>query len=260
MADTATSAAVSARGLRKNYGAVEALRDVSFEIHPGDIVGFAGDNGAGKSTLMKIISGALRPSGGSLHLGEHEVREYGPGSARALGVEMVYQDLALCDNLDIRENIFLGRELRRRTFPGVRTICHDEMTERARAVLESLGIRLGSLFDPVSALSGGQRQAVAIARAIAFQPKLVIMDEPTAALSVAAAAPLLELIRRLPAQGTSVMLVSHRLSDLISTTDRIYVLRAGEIVAELRTGETDEENLLRVMAGLPGSANGSHRV
>jgi simple sugar transport system ATP-binding protein/D-xylose transport system ATP-binding protein len=163
---------------------------------------------------------------------------------------MVYQDLALCDNLDVRENIFLGRELKSRSRLGLRALQHDAMTASAARLLRRLDIKIGSLLDPVSGLSGGQRQAVAIARAIAFNPGLVIMDEPTSALSVSAAEPLLELIRLLPSEGAGVMLVSHRLSDLLTTSDRIYVLRRGRIVAEVRTKETSEGELLHLMAGL----------
>lgn len=257
MSDATMADVVVARGLTKHYGAVQALRAADFAIRPGEIVGFAGDNGAGKSTLMKIIAGAIKPSAGSLELSGEPVEEYTPGSARDRGVEMVYQDLALCDNLDVRENIFLGRERRCASWLRVKTLAHDEMARQADELLDRLKIELSSVLEPVSTLSGGQRQAVAISRALAFEPNLVVMDEPTAALSVSAAGPLIDLIRRLPQEGASVMLVSHRLSDLLAATDRIYVLRAGEIVDELRTPDTDEEQLLRLMAGI--STNGPRR-
>lgn len=246
----AASALVAAQGIRHFYGAVEALRGVDFEIGRGEVVGFAGDNGAGKSTLMKIVAGALKPSEGKLHVEGRLVNMFDPAHARDLGIEMVYQDLALCDNLDVRENIFLGREPRRRTPFGFSVIDGEHMTREAESLLQRLEIRVPSLLEPVSALSGGQRQAVAICRPLAFRPHLVIMDEPTAALSVNATQPLLRLIRRLAEHGTSVMLVSHRLNDVLSVTDRIYVLRNGEVVANLRTAETDEERLLRLMAGI----------
>jgi ABC-type sugar transport system ATPase subunit len=251
---------VRGRGLRKTYGGVEALRGVDFEIASGEIVGFAGDNGAGKSTLMKITSGAVRPTEGELELGGSLVEEFSPSHARRCGVEMVYQDLALCDNLDVRENIFLGRERRRRGRLGLRSLAHRDMADQAEQLLRRLDIELDSVLEPVVNLSGGQRQAVAISRTLAFQPKLIVMDEPTAALSVSASRPLIELIRRLPREGVAVMLVSHRLNDLLTGTDRIYVLRNGEVVANLRTGDTDEEQLLRLMAGLDAAASTTDRA
>lgn len=236
--------------IRQEYGAVEALRGVDFEIGQGEVVGFAGDNGAGKSTLMRIVAGAQSPSGGALALNGRGIQHFDPAHARALGIEMVYQDLGLCDNLDVRENIFLAREPCKRTWLGVRVLASEQMTRDAEDLLARLGITVGSLFDPVSRLSGGQRQAVAICRALAFQPHLVIMDEPTAALSVNASQPLLRLIRKSAAVGTGVMLVSHRLSDLLSVTDRIYVLRNGEVSGNVQTSLVDEGMLLRMMAGL----------
>jgi ABC-type sugar transport system ATPase subunit len=245
---------LTASGLGKRYGAVEALRGVDIQVARSEIVGFAGDNGAGKSTLLKIVAGAIKPSAGEVRLGGARLDEFDPAYARSRGIEIVYQDLALCENLDTRENIFLGREPRR-SMLGLRLIAGDHMTRNTRVLLDRLEINMPSVFDPVASLSGGQRQAVAICRALAFSPTLVLMDEPTAALSINAVAPVLRLIRRLPAQGAAVILVSHRLSDLMTTTDRIYVLRNGEVVANLRTSATSEEELLRLMAGL--SASGS---
>jgi ABC-type sugar transport system ATPase subunit len=241
---------LTGRGIAKSYGPVHALREVDFHLMPNEIIGLAGDNGAGKSTLMKIVAGSTNPTSGEVTLDGQAITSFDPGSARQHGIEMVYQDLALCENLDARENIFLGREPRRRRM-GLRMIAAERMTQATDELLERLEIAIGSSFEPVSQLSGGQRQAVAICRAIAFNPKLILMDEPTAALSVNAVAPLLRLIRRLPAEGASVMLVSHRLGDLLDVTDRIYVLRNGQVVADLVTSETDEEELLRLMAGLP---------
>jgi simple sugar transport system ATP-binding protein/D-xylose transport system ATP-binding protein len=242
------------RGIAKSFGPVEALRRVDFHVMPNEIVGLAGDNGAGKSTLMKIIAGSTRPSSGEISLSGRMIENFNPASAREHGIEMVYQDLALCENLDARENIFLGREPRRGLW-GLRMIAGERMTRSTETLLERLEIAIGSVFEPVASLSGGQRQAVAICRALAFKPELILMDEPTAALSVNAVAPLLRLVRRLPAEGASVMLVSHRLSDLMTVTDRIYVLRDGEVVANLVTAETHEEELLRLMAGLTRNAH-----
>ena len=236
--------------IRKHYGAIEALRGVSFEINQSEIVGFAGDNGAGKSTLMKIVAGSTKPSSGSLVLNGEEMREFDPAHSRRKGIEMVYQDLALCENLDARENIFLGREPRRKRL-GLRMIASERMTHSTVALLDRLEVSIPSVYEPMSDLSGGQRQAVAICRALAFKPRLIVLDEPTAALSVNAVEPLLKLLRRLPSEGAAVLLVSHRLSDLLSLTDRIYVIRNGEIVANLETASTDEDQLLRLMAGLP---------
>ncbi len=241
---------VAGRGLSQRYGLVTALRDVDFEIREGELVGFAGDNGAGKSTLMKIVSGVQRATFGELLVDGEVVQDYMPARARAMGIEMVYQDLALCDNLDVKENIFLGRELHRRTPLGLRVLDHEGMLDRAEALLQRLEMTVPSLLDVVASLSGGQRQAVEICRALAFSPRLIILDEPTAALSLHATEPLLRLIRRLPEQGASVMLVSHRLSDLLAVTDRICVLRRGEVVANLRTADTNEEELLHLMAGI----------
>ena len=245
-----TTAAVKVRQLRKNYGAVEAIREVDFHINKAEIVGFVGDNGAGKSTLMKMIAGDVTPTSGDIAINGQAVVSSSTSWTRDHGVEMVYQDLALCDNLDICANIFLGREVKRRNLLGLKQLDHEQMLIRAKALLEQLNVRLPSLLEPVTALSGGQRQMVAIARSVAFEPQLVIMDEPTAALSVGAGEPLLELIRRLPQQGVAVMLVSHRLSDVLSTADRIYVLRHGRIAAEVHAGETSEGDLLHLMAGI----------
>lgn len=241
---------IEAKDVAKYYGAVTALEDINFHIKPGEIVGFAGDNGAGKSTLMRTVAGDVTPSQGELQVQGKVPPGYSPKKARELGIEMVYQDLALCDNLEIYENIFLGREERRFGAFGINVLDRPAMLRRSEEVLGQLELALPSLTEPVSALSGGQRQLVAIARAMAREPKLVIMDEPTAALSVKAGRPLLELIRRLPARGASVMLVSHRLSDLMETTDRIYILRRGGIACELETAKTSETEILHAMAGV----------
>lgn len=246
-------AIVRASGLSKAYGAVQSLTDVTFTIGRGEIVGFAGDNGAGKSTLMKLIAGSAAPSEGRIIVDGVERTNSSPAAARREGIEMVYQDLALCENLNVYENIYLGHELKRRIL-GVQRLAHAEMREGAHKLIDQLGLRLTSLLAPVSVLSGGQKQMVAICRSIAFKPKVVIMDEPTAALSVHAGQPLLDLIRRLPESAVAVMLVSHRLSDLLYATSRIYVMRHGRIVAELKTADATEERLLSLMAGFDEEA------
>ncbi|RWM88748.1 MAG: sugar ABC transporter ATP-binding protein [Mesorhizobium sp.] len=245
-----TASAVSVRDLRKNYGAVEATRGVSFDIFPGEIVGMVGDNGAGKSTLTKMIAGDVAPSSGEIRIGGTLVQSSSTTWARDHGVEMVYQDLALCDNLDICANIFLGREITQRAFIGHWKLSHDTMMAKAQNLLNMLEVKLPNLREPVTALSGGQRQMVAIARSVAYEPKLVIMDEPTAALSVSAGQPVLDLIRRLPQRNVAILLISHRLSDVLTTADRILVLRRGKIAAAVRASEIDEAELLRLMAGI----------
>lgn len=244
---------IEARDLSRTYGAVKALRNATFTIGDREIVGFAGDNGAGKSTLMKIIGGADNPTGGELLYCGRDRGIVTPEKARRDGVEVVYQDLALCENMNVYENIYLGRELTS-SVAGVRRLLHTKMKKGAHELLERLGVELTSMLDPVSTLSGGQKQMVAICRATAFNPKLIIMDEPTAALSVQAGQPLLELIRRLPEQGTAIMLVSHRLSDMLSTAARIYVMRHGQTVAVVDGPGTSEEEVLHLMSGLPSTA------
>ena len=218
---------IEAKALRKSYGPVQALQDVDFVIHRDEVVGIAGDNGAGKSTLMKIVAGAIRPTSGTLVCDGDPVREFSPLHARGHGIDMVYQDLSLCDNLSVPRTSFSAASCDAARALGIGMVDSRGMARRADALLERLGLELNSVLEPVSTLSGGQRQAVAISRALAFDPKMVILDEPTAALSVSAAKPLLEMIRGLPRQGASVMLVSHRLSDLLETTSRVYVLRHG---------------------------------
>lgn len=250
MIQSPSDPAVRVRDLRKNYDAVEATRGVSFDIMPGEIIGLVGDNGAGKSTLTKMIAGDVTPSSGEIHIGGRLVQSSSTTWARDHGVEMVYQDLALCDNLDICANIFLGREITRRSALGYARLAHDEMHAKAEGLLRMLEVKLPNLREPVTALSGGQRQMVAIARSVAYDPKLVIMDEPTAALSVSAGQPVLDLIRRLPKQGVAVLLISHRLSDVLTTADRILVLRRGKIAATVKAGDVTEGELLHLMAGI----------
>ena len=241
---------VQAKKLGKSYGAVTALDDISFKIGQGEIIGFAGDNGAGKSTLMKMVAGDVTPTTGELLVNNKTENNLTTKHAQELGISMVYQDLALCDNLEIVENIFLGRELTLFELGRFKVIDKERMLARSQELLDILNLELPSLEEPVTALSGGQRQLVAIARAIAFSPKLVIMDEPTAALSVKAVQPLLEQIRRLPETGCSVMIVSHRLSDLLDTCDRIYVLRRGNITHEFISGNVSEAELLHAIASV----------
>lgn len=243
-----TTDIVVAEKVQKAYGPVMALRDATFRIGQHELVGVAGDNGAGKSTLMKIVAGSEHHTGGRLIFDGKERTTTTPEQARRAGIEMVYQDLALCSNLNVYENIYLGRELVS-SIGGVRRLKHTAMRKGANELLKRLGVELTSMLDPVSTLSGGQRQMVAICRATAFNPKLIIMDEPTAALSVRAGQPLLELIRKLPSEGTAVMLVSHRLSDMLSTCERVYVVRHGEVAECVDGPSTSEAQLLAHMEG-----------
>ncbi len=238
-----------ARGISKRFGAVQALRDVDVDLYPAEVLGLVGDNGAGKSTLIKILSGVYVPDSGTLELEGRPVRFNSPREARAAGIETIYQDLALCENLDVAGNIFLGRELGHGRGP-LRVLARTAMEEAAAQVLKRLEIHLPSVRTLVRHLSGGQRQAVAISRAVYWDARIVIMDEPTAALGVRERARVLELVRRLREQGKSVIIISHSLPDIFAVCDRIVVLRRGVKVGERRIGETTEEEVVRMMVGV----------
>jgi simple sugar transport system ATP-binding protein len=232
---------VEMRQIAKTFGHVAALNGVDFTVHPDEVVGLVGDNGAGKSTLMKILTGVLQPDAGELWFGERRVHFNSPLDSRHSGIEMVYQDLGLADNLSAIANIFLGREVTRRS-RGLRLLNERGMDRLGRQHLEGLQISLPSVTMPVERLSGGQRQSVAIARATAFQSRLVIMDEPAASLAVSEAAKVLALIRRLKEQGVAVILISHRLQDVLDVADRVVVLNRGTKVGDLpRVGATMEQ-------------------
>ena len=232
------------RDIRKRYGAVEALRGVTLELGAGKVLGLVGDNAAGKSTLMKVLAGAVIPDSGEIVLDGKPVAFTSPRDARAARIEMVYQDLALCDDLDVARNLFLGREPTRN-----RLLDFAAMRREARRHLEGLGIRLPSMTATVRDLSGGQRQAVAIARAVTFEPRLLIMDEPTAALAVKEVETVLELIRTLSAKGVSVILVTHRLQDLFTVCDELAVMYEGTLKAKLDARATSLDELVRHIVG-----------
>lgn len=237
------------RGVSKTFGAVRALVDVDLTVHPGEVLAVVGDNGAGKSTVVKILAGVLGPDSGSLELDGNVVTFPTPGAARAAGVAAVFQDLALCDNLDVVENIFLGHELlegRRR--PGA-LLDEVEMERRAWELLGELAVRLPSVRVPVGALSGGQRQAVAILRALHGEPRVVLLDEPTSALGVAQTAEVLTLVERLRDRGLAVVLVSHSMADVHAVADRIAVLRLGRHAATFDARTTSYEDLLAAVTG-----------
>lgn len=231
---------VELHGITKLFGAVAALRGVDFTVAPGEVVGLVGDNGAGKSTLMKILAGAMEPDEGEVLVGGEQVRFSGIRGARAHGIQMVFQDLALCDDLDVAANFFIGREPTRLGLIRIR-----RMHATARAQLEGLGINLPSTYRQVRLLSGGQRQSVAIARAISLAPRLLILDEPTAALGVRQSHMVLELIREVRSKGTSVVFVSHRMNDILAVCDRIVVLFEGANAANLNAADVSVADLVR---------------
>src|SRR3954467_997460 len=234
-------------GIGKEFGAIRALHGVDMQVFPGEVVGLMGDNGAGKSTLVKIIAGNFPPNHGEMRFEGQAVHFYRPIDARAVGIEVVYQDLALADNLTAAANVFLGRELKRK-FGPLSLLDHKAMAARA---LELFG-ELRSETRPqhlVKQMSGGQRQAVAIARTRLSNAKLVMMDEPTAAISVRQVAEVLELIRRLKHQGVAVILISHRMPDVFAVSDRIIVMRRGTKVADKPTVLTSPEEITGLITG-----------
>jgi len=231
------------RGVSKHFGPVQALTEVDLDIPAGQVTALAGDNGAGKSVMIKTISGIHPPDGGQMWWGGQPMHVHTPGEAAALGIETVYQDLALCDNLDIVQNMFLGRE---RLHRG--QLNEESMENAARETLASLAVTtVRSVRQAVASLSGGQRQSVAIAKAVLWNSKLVIMDEPTAALGVAQTAMVLALVRRLADRGHAVMIVSHNMNDVFEVADRIAVLRLGRMVAERPAAEMDRQIVVDLM-------------
>ena len=230
-----------------HFGAIQALSGVSLALHAGEVVGLMGDNGAGKSTLVKIIAGNFPPSDGAMLLDGQRVSFRKPSDARAQGIEIVYQDLALCDNLTAAENVFLGREIMR-GFGPVRWIDYRTMYERAGELFAELKSETRPR-DLVRRMSGGQRQAVAIARTRLSDPKIVLMDEPTAAISVRQVAEVLSLIRRLREHQIAVVLISHRMPDVFSVADRVVVLRRGEKVADKPIAQSSPEEVTGLITG-----------
>jgi D-xylose transport system ATP-binding protein len=232
-------------GVSKRYGAVQALTDVDFEAHPGRVTALVGDNGAGKSTLIKIISGIVGADGGEYRFDGKPVHVTTPQAATALGIATVYQDLALCDNLDVVANLWLGRE----ELGGVRLLDETDMEQEASTVLRRLAVRIPSVRTQVASLSGGQRQSVAIARSMLGEPKVVLLDEPTAALGVAQTAEVLNLIRRLREQGLAVVVISHNLVDVFEVADVIVVLWLGRQVGVLDAKQTNSEEVVAAITG-----------
>lgn len=235
---------VRLRGITKAFGSIEALRGVDLDLFAGQCVGLIGDNAAGKSTLTKVLSGTYIPDGGSIEIDGAPVRFSGPADARARSIEMVFQDLSLCDTIDVAGNLFLGREISRAGF-----LDKAAMAREARRMLDSLEVKIPNTSAMVSQLSGGQRQSIAIARAAAFEPRVLIMDEPTSALAVAEVEAVLNLINRVKAKGVAVVLITHRLQDLFRVCDRIAVMYEGVKVAEREIAETSLEDLVRLIVG-----------
>jgi D-xylose transport system ATP-binding protein len=237
------------RGVSKRFGAVQALTDVDLEIRPGEVTALVGDNGAGKSTLIKTIAGVHTIDSGTISWKGEAVRINRPHDAQELGIATVYQDLALCDNLDVVANLFLGREIRRGS-----VLDDVAMEKRARDLLDSLSIRIPSVRIPVASLSGGQRQVVAIARALVGDPQVVILDEPTAALGVEQTAQVLDLVERLREQGLGVILISHNMADVLAVADRVAVLRLGRNNGVFDTDDTTGEQIIAAITGAADNA------
>jgi simple sugar transport system ATP-binding protein len=233
---------VEMRGINKAFGAVRALSNVNLVLYPGEILGLVGDNSAGKSTLMKIMTGAYQRDSGEVLVAGKETHFKSPHESRAVGIEMIYQDFALCGNMDVGQNIFLGRWPRRGPFVNRR-----KMYEEANTVLKRLKVDVNSVFQKVESLSGGRQQSVAIARAISFEPRVVILDEPTANLSVMATERLLETMLELKKHGVAQIIISHRLQDIFAVGDRVMVLKRGENVGDRYVKHSTEHQVLEII-------------
>jgi ABC-type sugar transport system ATPase subunit len=243
-----TTPLLQARSITKRFGALQALADVNVDIHAGEVLAILGDNGAGKSTFIKILSGAYEPSAGTLLLDGAPVSFVSPQDAADVGIATIFQELALSENLSIAENVFLGRELVRRVL-GVPFLKRQAMKQKVAELLNTLEAHISDPEAAVGSLSGGQRQAVAISRALNLNARLVIMDEPTAALAVAETRKVLQLIRRLAEGGRAVILISHNMHDVFEVADRIVVFRRGRKIAERRRSETDPEEVVSFITG-----------
>jgi D-xylose transport system ATP-binding protein len=241
------------QGITKTFGSVQALDDVDFEVRAGEVMALVGDNGAGKSTLVKCVAGTHSADSGQILFEGREVSIHGPKDAAKLGIEVVYQDLALCDNLDVVQNMYLGREISR-----AQILSEAPMEQHTAETLKSLAVTtIRSVRQTVATLSGGQRQSVAVARAVMWNSKLVVLDEPTAALGVAQTEQVLELVRRLGSQGLGVMLISHNLHDVFETADRITVLRLGRNVGVFERRQTTQQAVVEaITAGVPTKVSG----
>jgi len=236
------------RGMSKAFGPVKAVVDVDLELKAGEILGVVGDNAAGKSTLMKLLTAVHRPDAGEIYLEGKPVRIDSPHTARKFGIEMIHQDFSLSPNLNVTDNVFLGREITR-SLAGLPVLNRRKMNDIARKVIGETGIRIDSVQTLVTDLSGGQRQVIAIARALASEARIIIMDEPTASLSVKAIPPLLELMRRLRDGGMSLIFITHRVQDILLTCDRVMVLRRGSCVGVSPIGKTSIAEVTGLITG-----------
>jgi D-xylose transport system ATP-binding protein len=247
---TSEAPVLALEGVSKSFGPVQALQEVDFEVRSGEVVALVGDNGAGKSTLVKAIAGINPVDSGTIRFEGEEVRITGPNDAVELGIATVYQDLALCDNLDVVENLFLGRETQASGASGVlRGLDETNMEQRSHELLEQLAVTIVDMRAEAGTLSGGQRQQVAIARSLLGDPKVVLLDEPTAALGVRQTAQVLELIRRLRERGHGVLVISHNLVDVFEVADRIFVLRLGRKAGDFKAGEASQEQIVGAITG-----------
>ena len=242
MTDARTTPIVEMRGINKSFGPVRALADVNLTLYPGEVLGLVGDNSAGKSTLMKILTGAYQRDSGEILVAGQPVHFRSPHDSRDRGIEMIYQDFALCGNMNVAQNIFLGRWPRRGIF-----IYRKKMYADAGEVLKRLKVNVNSVYQKVESLSGGRQQSVAIARAISFNPRVVILDEPTANLSVMATERLLETMLELKRQGVAQIIISHRLTDIFAVGDRVMILKRGENVGDRYVKNTDEHEVLEII-------------
>ena len=234
---------LSLHGVSKGFGAVQALTDIHLDVYPGEVVALVGDNGAGKSTLVKILAGVHPQDSGTIEFDGQDVSIPTPAASRELGIATVFQDLALCDNLDVVSNLFLGREISKGTLD------EEEMEKRSWSLLRQLSARIPSVRIAVASLSGGQRQTVAIARSLIGDPRVVILDEPTAALGVAQTAEVLNLIERLRERGLGVLLISHNMADVQAVADRVAVLRLGRNNGDFRVPDVSYEEIISAITG-----------
>ncbi|MFK7893189.1 MAG: ATP-binding cassette domain-containing protein [Granulosicoccus sp.] len=239
---------LSIRNVSKRFGGTQASSNLSMDLYGGEVLALAGDNGAGKSTLIKMISGVHQPDSGEIHYNGTAITSRSPQQVRDLGIETIYQDLALADNLDVGINIFLGRERMKRVF-GLPVLDRKYMQDESVGALKHLGIELNDLTMPVRFLSGGQRQAIAISRAVYWKARVLIMDEPTAALGVPEQREVKDLIRRLKADGVAIIFISHNLNDIFEVSDRILVLERGRKAGEREIAETNEDEVVAMMMG-----------
>jgi D-xylose transport system ATP-binding protein len=244
-----TTAVLSLQGVSKRFGAVQALKDIDFDVQAGEVVALVGDNGAGKSTLVKAIAGVYTPDEGTMTFDGKPTRVTSPAEAQHLGIATVFQDLALCDNLDVVANLYLGRELHRG-----RALDEVTMEQESWRLLRQLSAKIPSVRIPVASLSGGQRQTVAIARSLLGDPKVVMLDEPTAALGVAQTAEVLNLVERLRENGHGVILISHNMSDVMAVADRVTVLRLGRNNGTFNVNETSSQEIIAAITGATTNA------